>query len=174
MTHPLQSARLYYREFLPEDAENMFALDANAEVHRYLGNNPLTDIAQSRVYIELVRAQYKQNGIGRMATFTKDTNDFIGWTGLKLESKVNGRERFYDIGYRLLPQFWNKGYATESSKFFIQHAFNNLGIDTINATALKANTASCNALTKSGLLATETFDYNGSEAVWFEIVKPVL
>jgi [ribosomal protein S5]-alanine N-acetyltransferase len=168
----LESARLYYRELLPTDDVDMFALDSNPEVHRYLHNNPYIDISQSREYIAVVRAQYEQNGIGRMATFLKDTDAFIGWTGIKLESNVNGHDRFYDIGYRLLPQYWGKGYATESSTFFIKHAFTVLRITTINATALRANTASCNALTKSGLIEIETFDYQGQEAVWFEIKKP--
>ncbi|MFP9099134.1 GNAT family N-acetyltransferase [Flavobacterium sp. RHBU_24] len=168
----LQSARLYYRELLLTDDADMFALDSNPEVHRYLHNNPYTHIAQSRDYIATVRAQYIQNGIGRMATFLKETREFIGWTGIKLESNVNGHDRFYDIGYRLLPQHWGKGYATESSTFFIEYAFTVLGITTINATALRANTASCNALLKSGLIEIDTFYYQGQEAVWFEIKKP--
>ena len=112
-----QSERLYYREFVPSDDVLMFALDSNPEVHTYLGNNPVTDISQVRVYLDSLIDQYKNNGIGRMAAFLKDTNEFIGWGGLKLERNVNGREQFYDIGYRLLPEFWGKGYATESARF---------------------------------------------------------
>lgn len=168
----LQSERLYYREFIPSDDVLMFALDSNPEVHTYLGNNPVTDISQAREYITSVINQYKTNGIGRMAAFIKDTNEFIGWGGLKLEHNVNGREQFYDIGYRLLPKFWGKGYATESAKFFINYGFNTLNIPVINATALRANAGSCNALVKSGLTETEIFDYKGEEAVWFEIKNP--
>lgn len=167
----LQSQRLYYREFVPSDDVLMFALDSNPEVHRYLGNNPVMDISQVQEYLASVINQYKTNGIGRMAAFLKDTDEFIGWGGLKLEHNVNGHEQFYDIGYRLLPQFWGKGYATESSLFFIQHAFNNLDIDVINATAMVGNTASRNALVKSGLTEIGTFTYRGEECVWLEIKK---
>ncbi len=165
----LQSDRLYYRRFTPADDVLMYALDSNPEVHRYLGNNPVTDICQVQVYINSLLDQYERNGIGRMAAFTKDTDEFIGWGGLKLEHNVNGREQFYDIGYRLLPQFWGKGYATESATFFIDYGFTTLNIPVINATALRANIASCKGLIKSGLTEIETFDYNGDEAVWFEV-----
>ena len=85
----LQSQRLYYREILPTDDEAMFALDSDPEVHRFLGNNPVTDIQQSRDYIKNIRQQYPDNGIGRMAVFIKETDEFIGWAGLKLEHNVN-------------------------------------------------------------------------------------
>lgn len=166
-----ESARLYYREFTAADDVLLFQLDANPEVHRYLGNNPVTHIDQVREYLASVISQYATNGVGRMTAFLKETDEFIGWGGLKLESNVNGHDRFYDIGYRLLPQFWGRGYATESARFFIDYGFNQLDISVINATALRANTASCNALVKSGLQEIETFDYNGEEAVWFEIKR---
>ena len=53
--------------------------------------------------IENIRQQYRTNGIGRMAVILKETGEFTGWAGLKLERNVNGHEQFYDIGYRFIP-----------------------------------------------------------------------
>lgn len=80
----LQSNRLYYRELQPEDDVLMFPLDSAPEVHIYLCYPVVNDIQQSRDVIAYVRSQYVKKGIGRMATFLKDANEFIGWTGLKL------------------------------------------------------------------------------------------
>lgn len=167
----LQSPRLIYRELLPSDDLSMFELDSNPNVHRYLGNNPVTTIEQSRVYIELVSDQYKTNGIGRMAVILKDSGEFIGWAGLKLERNVNGRDWFYDVGYRLIERYWGNGYATEAAKFFIDYGFNVLKLRTINASALFANIASCKALQKAGMNIIETYDYQGEEAAWLEIIN---
>ncbi|WP_448698435.1 hypothetical protein ACFGVR_16495 [Mucilaginibacter sp. AW1-3] len=50
-----ETERLILRELLPTNAIGMFELDSSAEVHRYLGNNPLTEIQQSRDTIVFVR-----------------------------------------------------------------------------------------------------------------------
>ncbi|MFP9113752.1 GNAT family N-acetyltransferase [Flavobacterium sp. RHBU_3] len=167
----LQSTRLYYREFQPEDDVLMFALDSLSEVHTYLYDPVVTDIQQSRDVIAYVRSQYVANGIGRMAAFTKDTDEFIGWVGLKLQEDVNGREQFYDIGYRLMPQHWGKGYATEATLFFLEYAFNVLQADEVNAFAFPSNGASLRVLEKCGLKQVERFVYNGQESVWLMIKK---
>ncbi|KGO92428.1 GNAT family N-acetyltransferase [Flavobacterium subsaxonicum] len=174
MSITLETNRLYYRELQPTDDEAMFALDSNPEVHRYLGNKPVTTIEQSRDMIENIRQQYVNNGIGRMAAILKETDEFIGWVGLKLERNVNGRDQFYDIGYRLLQEHWGKGYATEANLFFRDYAFNNLKIQVLNATALTAHKASCRILEKTGLVFTEVFDYDGQECRWFEMINPAM
>lgn len=94
----LPTERLYFRELMPEDDVNMFTLDSDPEVHTYLWDKTVTDIEQCRKTIEYVRSQYETRGIGRVAVIIKDTDEFIGWAGLKLElTHVNGRENgFYD------------------------------------------------------------------------------
>ena len=168
----LETSRLYFRELQPSDDEAMFQLDANPNVHRYLGNKPVSNIEESRAMIQNIRQQYVDNGVGRMAAILKDTNEFIGWVGLKLQENVNGRYRYYDIGYRLIEKHWGKGYATEANLFFRDYAFNHLNVPMLNATALTAHKASCHILEKTGLIFTETFDYNGEECRWFEMPNP--
>jgi ribosomal-protein-alanine N-acetyltransferase len=172
MTH-LESERLYYREFIPADDVLIFELDSNPLVHRYLGNKPYTQMSQAQDYVAFVIRQYEENGIGRMAAFLKETDEFIGWAGLKLVENLNGRDRFYDVGYRLLPQFWGKGYATESARFFVEYGFTVLNIPLIIGMADSGNLASRRALEKTGLVQTEIFDYDG-ETVWLEIANPAL
>ena len=51
--------------------------------------------------ISFIRAQYVKNGIGRWAIIDKNTEDFIGWTGLKYEQNLRKEFNYYDLGYRL-------------------------------------------------------------------------
>ena len=177
---PFESERLLYRELLPSDAEAMFEMDNNPEVHRYLGGNPTQTIEETHRIIDYIRSQYVRNGIGRMAAVLKDSGEFIGWVGLKLEHNVNGHENFYDIGYRLLPQFWGRGFATESALAFVDYGFKVLKAEKICAFADKDNTASRRALEKAGLHYVNTFysDYLNKDgemgAVWYEIKNPAL
>lgn len=172
MKTSLETERLLLRELLPSDDQGMFALDSDPEVHKFLWSEPFTRIEQSREIIEYIRQQYADNGIGRWAAIEKSSGEFIGWTGLKLERNVNGRDTFYDIGYRLRREFWGKGYATESTKAFIDFGFSKMKIKEINAYANETNLASRNALQKCGLKHTETFDHEGIVHCWYEIRNP--
>ena len=47
------------------------------------GKKPVIHIDEVHAYIDMVRHQYIDNGIGRFVAITKDTNELIGWTGIK-------------------------------------------------------------------------------------------
>lgn len=113
----VETERLILRELTSADEAGMFELDSNPEVHRYLGNNPIQTIEQAREVIGIVQKQYIENGIGRWAVIEKVTGNFVGWSGLKFITEYeNNQIHFYDVGYRFIPRYWGKGYATESAK----------------------------------------------------------
>ncbi len=55
-----------------------------------------------------------------------------------------------EIGYWLAVPFWGKGYATEAARAVIDHAFGELGYDTLLAGARVSNPASRRVLQKCG------------------------
>lgn len=167
----LESSRLYYRELQQSDAEAMFAMESIPEVHTYLYDDIATDIQETHDVIAYIRSQYAEEGVGRMATFLKATDEFIGWTGLKLESSTDSDKQFYDVGYQLMPQHWGKGYATEATEFFLDYAFNILEADEVNAYVHTANKASMRVLEKCGLNPIQNFMSEGHDTVWFAIKK---
>lgn len=167
--------RLYFRELLPADDKFMFELDSDSEVHTYLWDETVNAIGESRKVIERVREQYSVNGIGRVAVILKDTDEFIGWAGLKLErTHVNGHDEFYDIGYRLMKKYWGKGYASEANMAYIDFGFNALKLEKICAYAYTSNGASRRILEKSGMKHVNDFMHEGIEAAWYEMKNPVL
>ncbi|KAN0025375.1 hypothetical protein ACTFIU_003636 [Dictyostelium citrinum] len=167
----LESQRLYFRELESDDDEKLFELDSDQEVHKYL-ESAVINIDQCREAIKNIQNQYKLNGTGRMAVIIKETNEFIGWAGLKLEHNINGHESFYDIGYRFIKRYWGKGYATEATQFFINYGFNIMKIDKICAFVDKDNIASRKVLEKSGLKFIEMFKDDDNEEAWYEIFNP--
>lgn len=173
MKTSLETPRLLLRPLQETDAAGMFALDSNPEVHRFLGNRPVKTMDQSRKWIANIRQQYKDNGIGRWAVLERSTGEFVGWAGLKLERNVNGRETFYDLGYRLRQEFWGKGYATEAAKAFVDFGFNEMKLPVINAFVSAAHTASRIVLEKCGLKHTEDFIYEGAQECWYEMRRPL-
>ena len=169
MKTSFETERLLLRELLPSDAEGMFRLDSNPEVHKYLGNDPVKDMSQTYDVIANIRQQYLDNCIGRWAVILKETNEFIGWSGLKIEKNINGHERFYDLGYRFIQEFWGKGYAYESAKAFVDFGFNEMKIPVLNACADVNNLRSRNVLEKCGLIEINTFILDGDPHLWYEL-----
>lgn len=168
----VETERLILREILPSDVDGMFKLDSDPEVHKYLGNKPVTDKAQIVKVINLIRQQYIDNGIGRWAIIDKKTNDFIGWTGLKfVTDETNNHKNYYDLGYRLIRKYWGKGIATETAVASLEYAFNVLKVDEVYAAASCENVGSNKILQKVGLNLVETFFYEDIECNWYKIDK---
>ena len=80
----IETDRLYLRELLDTDDMGIFNLDADPEVHKFLGNNPIKTVQQAKEIIKFIRQQYIDNGVGRLAIIEKHTDNFVGWGGFKL------------------------------------------------------------------------------------------
>lgn len=175
MKNPIETDRLLLRELLLSDADGMFELDSNPKVHLFVGNNPVKNIEESIEYIHFVQKQYKDFGTGRWAVILKETNEFLGWSGIKfITDEINGHKNFYEIGYRFIEKHWGKGYATEAGKAFVNYAFNEMKVDALYAYADAGNENSRKILEKLGLHYINSFEYEGETEVWYEIKNPNL
>ncbi|WP_299005560.1 GNAT family N-acetyltransferase [uncultured Tenacibaculum sp.] len=171
----LETERLILREFRESETEGIFELDSNAEVHKYLGNNPITTYKQAEDIITFFEEQYKERGIGRFAAFEKESGEFIGWSGLKLNTgekeELNGFTDFIDIGYRFIPRFWGKGYASESAFACLDFGFKEMNYDIIYGAADVENIGSNKILQKIGLQFVNEFGFKGVDVNWYELKK---
>ncbi|MBC7440036.1 MAG: GNAT family N-acetyltransferase [Flavobacterium sp.] len=167
MNLTLQTNRLILRPLKISDAQAMFDMNKNPEVHKYLWQTIEKNIGESIKVIDYVQKQYKENKIGRFATILKETNEFIGWTGIKFvnEQTENGNTNFYDYGYRLDQKFWNKGYATEASIAWLDYGFNQMKIEKMNAYTHFENGASNHILEKVGFNFIENY-LDKDEILW--------
>jgi [ribosomal protein S5]-alanine N-acetyltransferase len=168
----IETERLILRPFELSDAEALFDMDKNPEVHNYLWQKPITDIQEVYDYIEMVQKQYIERGIGRFSTILKETGELIGWTGIKFVNDhiENGNTNFYDYGYRLNEKFWNKGYATEASIAWLKYGFEEMKIDKMNAYTHFENGASNHILEKIGMNFMENYpDKDGVIWKWWQL-----
>jgi ribosomal-protein-alanine N-acetyltransferase len=163
----IQTSRLLIRKFESKDYKQLYNLDSNPKVHEYLYNSPMKSYVEAKEYIQAQLTQHKKYGVGRLAVLDKK-NNFIGWVGLKFnDSMINNRTNFYDLGYRLNPNYWGRGIATEASIAILDHykKFKNIyGIASVE------NIASNKVLIKSGLVYINKFidPINGKFNNWYE------
>lgn len=172
----LETERLIMREMRFEDAEALFEMDKNPEVHKYLWQKPYASIEEIHSYIENIRNQYVAHKIGRFSTVLKETNELIGWTGIKFinDHIENGHTNFYDYGYRLNEKSWNKGFATEASKAWLTYGFNQMKIAEMNAYTHAENAASNHVLQKVGFKCVENYpNEDGVTWKWWQLKNKI-
>jgi [ribosomal protein S5]-alanine N-acetyltransferase len=167
----IETPHLILREILPEDKHGFFDMDSNPEVVKYLGKITLKSVEEASEKINIIRQQYLDLGIGRWAMVEKESNEFIGWTGLKYVKEIrNNRTDYYDIGYRLRQKYWGKGYASESAIASRDYAFNQMQLEELFATADPENIGSNKILKKIGMIHFETIkDENGDWLNWYRL-----
>jgi ribosomal-protein-alanine N-acetyltransferase len=76
-----------------------------------------------------------------------------------------------DLGFRLLPEYWGKGIATEASKEILKYGFEQLGLKRIIGIAMPENIASNKVLTKLGLdfYKVDAYENDGGAYNWYKL-----
>lgn len=131
--------RLEHRAFEPADADAFFALNSNAEVMRWTGETPLASVEAARRAIAAY-PDFERCGYGRWACVFEGR--VIGFAGMKFLPEFG----VTDLGYRLLPEYWGRGLATESARACVEFAFARLELDALWAFVLPENAASIRVL----------------------------
>ena len=163
----LETQRLILRKFELSDAQFFYDLNSDPLVIKYTGDEAFKTIEESEERIQYVQNQYKENGYGRFTVIEKDTMNPLGWCGLKYHPEENET----DLGYRFMQKYWDKGYATESSKACMDYGFNTLKLDRIIGNAMNDNISSINVLKKMGMTYLRETNLHNLPSSTFQILK---
>lgn len=161
-----ETERLILREFDLSDAQAFYELNLDEEVMRYTADEVFATFDESA---ELIRnyKEYKKSGYGRWTVVLKETNEILGWCGLKYIESVQE----VDLGYRLHKRYWKNGYATEASKASLAIGFEQYGLDLIVGRTMRENAASIKVLEKTGMTYWKDFDFEEHPGVYYRIYK---
>jgi RimJ/RimL family protein N-acetyltransferase len=151
------SERLGFRNWTSEDVDKLFELNSKEEVMRYF---PATQTRkQCENFIERMKNQFDKNNFCYFAVELKETKNFIGFIGICEQTYEAEFNPSVDIGWRILPKYWAKGYATEGAKRCLEFGFNNIKLDKIVAVAPSPNIASITVMKKIGMQLVQTFNH---------------
>ena len=160
----LETPRLVLREFTEDDAGNLFELNSDPEVMRYLtGGRPTPREEIRDQIIPFHLAVYRRHDrLGTWAAQSAATGEFLGW--FHFRPGPGSDITNIDLGYRLRRAMWNKGYATEGSRALIRMGFTDLGVKRVFAHTMTVNAASRRVMEKCGLTFVRTTPYDGPDA----------
>jgi len=153
----LETDRLWFREHRRRDLEDYCALEADAEVRRYVGGAPRPREVAVRRFRERLLKNAARN-LALRATIFKAEGLYIGYAGLYPNFRPGGSVRGEAVlAFCLAREFWGRGLATEAGRAFVGLGFEQLGLKRIVAIADVRNAASIRVLEKLGFscIATE-------------------
>jgi RimJ/RimL family protein N-acetyltransferase len=161
----LETPRLAIREFTMDDVDNLFDLNSDPEVMRYLtGGRPTPREEIRDTVIPFHLAVYDRlDRLGTWAAESSATGEFLGWFHFRAAGGTDITN--IDLGYRLRRPAWNKGYATEGSRALINMGFADLGVQRVFGHTMTVNTASRRVLEKCGLTLVRTTPYEGADVI---------
>lgn len=141
-----ETERLVVRDLDDDDAEALYDLHRHDEVMRWLDRTLSTGVADELARLERWNA-LRHNGFGFFGIVERDTGELAGVQVLKpFDDKP-----YVDLGWRLRPSFWGRGYATESARGAIAYAFGPLGLDELAAVTLPHNVRSRAVMERLGM-----------------------
>ena len=136
--------RLLVRELGLEDYERFHLLQSSPDVMRYTGSLPQNKKESLQDLQRLIEGYNAQESTFLVwGIFDKETTNFIGTCALV---DYEQKENWLEIGYRLLPTYWKKGYGSEITLGLIEHAFNDRKVEGIFAETDELNVASVKIL----------------------------
>jgi RimJ/RimL family protein N-acetyltransferase len=161
----LQTPRLVLREFSGDDVDNLFDLNSDPEVMRYItGGRPTPREEIRDKIIPFHLAVYDRfDRLGTWAAESAATGEFLGWFHFRAGPGTDIAN--IDLGYRLRRSAWHKGYATEGSRALISAGFTDLGVQRVFAHTMTVNTASRRVMEKCGLSLVRTIPYEGADII---------
>lgn len=137
--HELYTERLVMAVLGPDDLSFMLKLTGNPDVIRYVPGM-ITDAPTMEAWLRSLKPEDHEYQI-----LLRETGTPIGECSLTL----NPDGRTCEVGYMLLPEYWEQGYGTEAVAWLIELA-TSLGMEKVTAMTHHDNAASSNLLKKLG------------------------
>jgi len=119
--------------------------------------------AEVKAQIQRFNEHLAQHQYTYFAVDTLENQEFIGFIGLAYQTWDHSLTPFTDIGWRLKPEAWGKGLATEGAIASLQYGFEHFGLKEIYSTAVKINTKSIKVMKKIGMKKQEEFEHPNIE-----------
>ena len=100
----------------------------------------------------------------------KSTGRFVGQCGLLVQT-VDGVGEL-EVGYSIMPAFWNQGFATEAAAACIAHAFRHNLSDSVISIIHEDNVESERVAVKNGLTLEKRTEYKDNPVKIYRIYRP--
>src|SRR5690349_6051668 len=158
----LETQRLKLRALTMDDVPVLFEMHTNPLMNRYTDRSKLKTMEEAVAKMKLILDNVEKRDTLAWAIELKDSKKQIGdisfWRFVKEHYRA-------EIGYSLLPEYWDKGYMREAARCAIDYGFSICNIHSIEANVNPNNAASIKLLEKLNFVREayfmENYYFNG-------------
>ena len=163
----LETERLILRSFREEDVDAMAQLFANPDFMRFsLG--AFTERKKTVDFIEKVVGWARESMPSQFAVILRGEHAVIGYCGFHHHPEVPGE---VEIGYRLHPDYWNRGLITEAARAVRDHGFADLKLPHVISLIHPENIPSRRVAEKNGMKVEKEIKFRGFPTLVFAITR---
>ena len=164
-----ETPRLILRHFCENDLDDLAVILANPKVMHFSAKGAKTK-EETQQLLQKILSSYQTEGYGLYAVIHKDDRQLIGYCGLFVWS-IEGQQEV-EIGYRLSPDYWGQGLATEAAKAARDRAFDKLKLNNIVSIIQLKNIPSIRVAEKIGMKYERDSIFMGLSVRIYRILKP--
>lgn len=162
-----QTDRIIFREVRETDFDSWLVFFRSPEALKHWSPPENSPEVECQNWYQKQFWRYENNMGGMNALIEKQSGKLIGHCGLLVQTVDQTTE--LEIGYSLLPQFWNRGYAIESARKCRDYAFQNGFAGTLVSIISITNKPSEKVALKNGMGLWKTTIYHDNTVNIFQI-----
>jgi RimJ/RimL family protein N-acetyltransferase len=153
----IRTTRLRLRPWRATDRELFANLNADPRVMEYF--SATLSRQESDALADRIQSHIERHGWGLWAVDILDVAPFAGFIGLAQPRFEAHFTPCTEIGWRLGPQFWGNGYATEGALAALAFGFGRLNLDQIVSFTTQANLRSRWVMERIGMVHDPADDF---------------
>lgn len=182
----LITERVLLRPWTEGDYGPFYAMSSSPQVYEFLP--PFPDKSACDAFVDKCREDFRRKGWGFWALECKADGAFLGTAGMHEPGPEFGvGHPCVEIGWRLAPEFWGKGLATEAAREIMRFAFSDLRLDELVSFTAVSNSRSFGVMERLGMTRERVFDlllmppehpnrphylYRLTRQQWIELTRP--
>ena len=144
----LTTTRLRLEPFKNSHFEELYYLNSDIKVMQYITGRTVS-LEETIEHVELVKKNWAKLGFSSWSFIDKETGNFVGTGGIQ-HIEFN-HENPLEIGWRLKPSMWKRGYAAEAALAMMNFIYGKVHIDTLYALCHQDNKASERVMQRIGM-----------------------
>lgn len=156
--HLLATDRLTLRRWREADLAPFAALNADQTAMRFMPG--VMTAEETRSLIGRFEEHFQAHGFGVWAVEAVGVAPFVGFVGLQRVGFEAPFTPAVEIGWRLAPAYWGRGYATEGARAALRFGFEELNLDQVLSFTVPANKASWSVMERIGMTRDPGGDFD--------------